>query len=110
MVGMRKPIRIALIAALPLEFVCLLMAGANIKGLPPDASALERFLFDVMCVMHWPAKILEPLFKLAGVSQHPFWILIALIFVIGYLDWAALIAAILCGVRFLMRESAPPQA
>ena len=107
---MKKPIKVALIAALPLEFACLLMAGSNIKGLPSDASVLERFLYDVMGIMHWPAKILEPLFRLTGDSQHAFWILIALIFVIGYLDWAALIAAILYGVRFLMRPSAPPQA
>jgi hypothetical protein len=110
MVGMRKQIRIALIVALPLEFACLLMAGTNIKGLPSDAGPFQRFLYDFVSIMHWPAKILEPLFRLTGDSQHAFWILIALIFVIGYLDWAALIAAILYGVRFLMRPSAPPQA
>jgi hypothetical protein len=107
---MKKPIKVALIAALPLEFACLLMAGSNIKGLPSDASVLERFLYDVMGIMHWPAKILEPLLRLAGDSQLAFWVLIALIFVIGYLDWAALIAAILYGFRFLMRSSVPPQA
>jgi hypothetical protein len=108
---MRKPIIIvALIAALPLEFACLLMAGANLKGLPSDAGALERFLYDVVGIMHGPAKILEAFFKVAGESQHAFWVLIALIFVIGYLDWAALIAAILYAVRFLMRASALPQA
>jgi hypothetical protein len=107
---MKKPIKVALIAALPLEFACLLMAGSNIKGLPSDASVLERFLYDVMGIMHWPAKILEPLLRLAGDSQLAFWALIALIFVIGYLDWAALIAAILYGFRFLMRSSVPPQA
>jgi hypothetical protein len=36
--------------------------------------------------------------------------MIALLFVIGCLDWAALIAAILYGVRFLMRTSTSPQA
>lgn len=107
---MRKPIRIALIAALPLELACVLMAGSNIKGLPADAGALERLLYDVMSIMHWPAKILEPWFKLAGDSPPAFRVLIVLIFVIGYLDWAALITAILYGVRFLMRTSASPQA
>ncbi|HKN20644.1 MAG TPA: hypothetical protein VJX73_04465 [Terracidiphilus sp.] len=107
---MRKPIKVALIAALPLEFACLLMAGSNIKGLPSDAGVLERFLYGVMGIMHWPAKILEPLLRLTGDSQLAFWVLIAFIFVIGYLDWAALIAAILYGVRFLMRSSASPHA
>jgi hypothetical protein len=110
MVTMTKPVKVALIAALPLEFACLLMAGSNIKGLPSEASALERFIYDVMSVMHWPAKILEPLLRLAGDSQLAFWVLIAVVFVIGYLDWAALIAAILYGVRFFVRTSAPPQA
>jgi hypothetical protein len=110
MAGTKKPIAIALIAALPLEVACVLTAGANIKGLPSDASTLQQFLYDVMCIMHWPAKILEPLFKMAGDSQLAFFILIALIFVIGYLDWAALIAALLYGIRFLKRASAPPQA
>jgi hypothetical protein len=107
---MRKPVRVTLIAALPVEFACLLMEGANIKGLPSDASAFKRLLYDVMSIMHWPAKILEPLLRLTGDSHLAFWVLIALIFVIGYLDWAALIAAILYGVRFFMRTSAPPQA
>jgi hypothetical protein len=107
---MRKPAIVALIAALPLEFACLLMAVSNIKGLPSDAIALERFLWDVMSIMHWPAKVLEPLFKRIGDSRPAFWVLIALIFVIGYLDWAALIAAILYGVRFLMRSRVLPQA
>ena len=110
MAGTKKPIVIALVAALPLEFVCILIAGSTFKGLPSHASVLERFLYDAVCFMHWPAKILEPLVKLAGDSQHAFLVLIALIFAIGYLDWAALIAALLYGIRFLKRASAPPQA
>jgi hypothetical protein len=107
---MGKPIKIALIAALPLEFGCLLEAGRTFKGLPSDASAFERFLYDGVGLMHWPAKILEPFVRIFGDSPPAFFVLISLIFVIGYLDWAALIAAILYGARYLVRTSAPPQA
>ncbi len=107
---MKSPIRIALIAALPLEAACLFEAGRTIKGLPADASFAERFFYDVMAIVHWPARILEPFFKIAGDSRPMFLILIALIFVIGYLDWAVVVAAILYGVRFLAGSGAPPQA
>jgi hypothetical protein len=107
MVGVRKPIKIALIAALPLEFASVLVAGSNIKGLPSDAGILERFLYYGVGFMHWPGLLLGPLFKaLYGDSLI---VLVVQIFVGGYLGWAILIAAILYGVRFLTRTDAPPQ-
>jgi hypothetical protein len=110
MVGMRKPIGIALIAALPLEFACLWFLARNFEGLPSDAGALERFLDFGVEIVHWPAKLLISLFNALAGSQSTPLVRIALISLVGYLDWAILICAIFYGIRFLIRTSAPPQA
>jgi len=110
MVGMRKPIKVALIAALPLEFACLWFLARNFEGLPSDAGALERILDYGVEIVHWPAKLLIPLFNVLVGSQSTPLVRIALISLVGYLDWAILIFAILYGVRFFTRTSAPPKA
>jgi hypothetical protein len=108
MVGVRKPVKIALIAALPLEFASLGFLAGNFKGLPSDAGILERILYYGVGFIHWPGRLLGALFKI--IYGDSVFVLVVQIFVGGYLGWAILIAAILYGVRFLKRTSAPPQA
>jgi hypothetical protein len=107
---MRKPIKVALIAALVPEFACLLIVMSNPEGLPNDASALERFLAHGVEIVHWPARFLIPLFNVLGASGLAFLVKLALIFAIGYLEWAVLICAILYVACFVARISVPPNA
>jgi hypothetical protein len=104
MKNMTKPIRFALIAALPLEFANLLLAGGSIVGHATGAPPFHRFFSTEAGIMHLPLGYLLPLILKAGSGQvvihfAAFWLLLS-----GYVDWAVLIIAIIYAYRYFTRN------
>jgi hypothetical protein len=107
--NMTKPIRFALIAALPLEFANLLLAGGSIQGLATGGISFHHFLSTEAGIMHLPLAYLLPLILKAGSGQvvihfAAFWLLLS-----GYVDWAVLLVAIVYAYRYLTRKRSTVQ-
>ncbi len=100
---MIRPIKIALIAALPIEFVSLCVLGSWIKGAPADASSFEIFLHTAVGIMHMPGGYLLPLALDIGNYQLAVPLALLVVFLSGYLDWALLFITGIYAYRWLHR-------
>lgn len=116
---MLKPIHIGLIAAIPAEFLTDAldaMNGETLKGLPSNATSVDRFISWGFWKMHWEiGYIWHYLFGLAsrfGTEAEERTLPIAGIsfLLVGYVNWVLLITAISYSFRFLTRKRAAAQA
>jgi hypothetical protein len=100
MIGMAKPIKIALIAAVPMEIIVLGFAlqGA-IKGPPSGISLVNHPVCNGAWIMHWSFRYLGPLVFRMSDERLAFSLAALTLCFIGYLDCVLLIAAILYGYR-----------
>jgi hypothetical protein len=113
MVGMPKPIYVALVLALPMEIVNdmvgLFAGGGNIKGpTVADMTPLKIILRGEVGIMHLPAAYVIPLITHTlithpGVFEFVLLSALAMFFVSGYVDWVFLLTAILYGYRAAAR-------
>jgi hypothetical protein len=112
---MMRPIQIGLIAAIPAEVLTDAldaMTGDTIIGLPSKAPSVDRFISWGFWKMHWElGYIWHYLFGLArriGTEAELGALLIAAIslFLVGYVNWVLLIAAINYSFRFLTPKPA----
>jgi hypothetical protein len=92
---MRRPIKIALIAAAPIAVLNLPPTFAIDVGLAPNAGWFEQFIAGEWVVMHWLGlwfvQVLEKHVRLDNDYSMP--LEISLAFLSGYVEWAMLIAA-----------------
>ena len=103
---MRRPIKIALIAAAPIAVLNLPPTFAIDVGLPDNASWFEQFIAGEWVVMHWLGLWLshfDPFYKYFALD-------ISLVCLSGYIEWVVLLIAgfYACLVvrRFVLRHSA----
>jgi hypothetical protein len=100
---MRRPVRTALIAALPIALVNLPPTFAIDIGVPAGANCFLQFIAMEWIVMHWPGlwlTRLDPYF-------HFLWLDYFAVFLSGYVEWALLLIAGIHVWRFLRR---PPRS
>jgi hypothetical protein len=114
MIGVTKPIKVALIAAAPLEIASLvvgLSGGGGIKGptLDSDTPSWLQLIAHGAWIMHLPGAYLLPLVIHIGDSTLVILFGILLLLLSGYLDWVLLVSAILYGFRFLIHNGRAPQ-
>jgi hypothetical protein len=99
---MRRPIKIALIAAAPIAVLNLPPPFAIDVGLAPDANWFEQFIAGEWVVMHWLGLWLT---RFDPYYNH-FSLDIFLVFLSGYVEWILLLTAMFyafTGARRLAR-------
>lgn len=100
---MRRPIKIALIAAAPVALLNTPPTFAIDVGLPDNASPFARFMAAEWVVMHWLGVWLihfDPYYKHFALD-------ISLVCLSGYIEWAVLLIAgfyAFLGVRHLAQR------
>jgi hypothetical protein len=96
MIGMRRPVKIALIAAAPIALLNLPPTFAIDVGLPDDAGWFERIIAGEWVVMHWLGLwVVQVLAKwhISLLNDNFMSVAISLAILSGYIEWALLIAA-----------------
>jgi hypothetical protein len=108
-----RPIKIALLAALLAEALTDALdgiAGETIKGIPSNASSLDKIISCGWGIMHWQlgylVHYLLPLALRFGGEGLALLFAAVSFFLVGYVNWVLLIAAILYGSQFLSRKRA----
>lgn len=105
---MRKPLAVALVAALPIELFNLAIGVGNFKGLSVDSSPLVRFLYYESEFVHWPASII-PTWAPMNHIVLSIALTLAKLAIFGYVDTVILVLAVFYGVRFVVGKRLPEQ-
>lgn len=110
-VGMLRPIKIALFAALPTEVLAGVLdgvAGDSIKGLPSSATLLDRFISCGWGIMHWQlGYILDYLVPSAlktGTEGPALLLATFSLLLVGYVNWVLIISMTIYGFHLLARK------
>lgn len=107
-IGMTKPVKIALIVAIPIALVNLPPTFAIDVGLPDNASWFQQFIAAEWVVMHWAGLSLSRL----DPYYHFFLVDVFVLYLGSYIEWALLLVMAFyafLGLRRLVQRSSIAQ-